>query len=278
MAVYAIGDIQGCYDPLRRLLERIDFDAAVDRLWCVGDLVNRGPSNLAVLRFLKSLGNACVCVLGNHDLHLLGLAAGESPYRRDTLQDVLEATDRDELIFWLRGRPMLHLDEELGWCMVHAGLHPAWNLGEAAERARAVEDMLQSEFWGEFCTLLHSRLFPCMDPPDADWEQALFNAAVLTRSRYCTPEGCFNWHNRSGAAQAADEVPWYAVRPCAWLGQERIVYGHWAAHGLVRDQDHVLGLDTGCVWGGKLSAARLDGDWRNIIQTDCAACQSIGSC
>jgi bis(5'-nucleosyl)-tetraphosphatase (symmetrical) len=275
MAVYAIGDIQGCYEPLRRLLDKIDFDPQRDRLWCVGDLVNRGPDSLKVLRFLKGLGRACIAVLGNHDLHLLGLVAGEQPYRRDTLEDVLSAPDRDELIHWLRFLPMLHHNRDINWCMVHAGLHPSWNLSEAKARARSVEDMLRSDVWQEFCTLIHSRLFPRSDPPDGDWEQTLFSAAVLTRSRCCTREGVFNWYNRGTGPESDDELPWFLVQPRRWARECRVVYGHWAAQGLVLDQEHVLGLDSGCVWGGSLTAARLDSHEREIIQVRCKACQQI---
>jgi len=276
MAIYAVGDIQGCYDPLRRLLDQLHFDPSHDRLWCVGDLVNRGPDSLAVLRCLKGLGPVCVAVLGNHEFHLLGMAAGEPPYRRDTLEDVMAAPDCEELFHWLRFMPILHHDEESGWCMVHAGLHPAWNLEQAKARARAFEALLQSDSWPSFCTLIHSHLFPCSDPPEGDWEQVLFTAAVLTRSRCCSPEGYFNWVDRGDHSGVGNEVPWFAIRPSAWKRDCRVVYGHWAARGLVLDQKHVLGLDSGCVWGGTLTAARLDGRKRKITQVKCEACQQIG--
>jgi len=276
MAVYAVGDIQGCYDPLRCLLDKLHFDPLYDQLWCAGDLVNRGPNSLLVLRYLKGLGRACVSVLGNHDLHLLGLAAGEAPYRRDTLEDVISAPDYEELIHWLRFMPVLHHDEGLGWCMVHAGLHPAWDLKQAKSRARAVEATIQSDSWQSFCTLMHSRLFPCSDPPKGDWEQTLFTAAVMTRSRCCTPKGYFNWFNRRSEPVSSGELPWFAVRPCAWESECRVVYGHWAAMGLVLDQDHVLGLDSGCVWGGALTAARLDHQGWDITRVKCESCQEIG--
>jgi len=275
MAVYAVGDIQGCYDPLRRLLDKVNFDPQHDCLWCVGDLVNRGPDSLGVLRYLKSLGPACVAVLGNHEFHLLGMAAGEPPYRRDTLKDVIAAPDFEELLHWLRFMPVLHHDEASGWCMVHAGLHPAWRLEQAKSRARAVEALLQSSSWPSFCTLIHSRLFPCSDPPEGDWEQILFTTAVLTRSRCCTRKGYFNWTDRGDTPESDSEFPWFSVRPCAWEQDCRVVFGHWAARGLVLDQPHVLGLDSGCVWGGTLTVARLDGQNREITRTECASCQKI---
>ncbi|MDX8410947.1 MAG: symmetrical bis(5'-nucleosyl)-tetraphosphatase [Mariprofundaceae bacterium] len=272
MAVYAVGDIQGCYDALRCLLDRIDFDPAHDQLWCVGDLVNRGPDSLGVLRHLKSLGDACCCVLGNHDLHLLALAAGGDVYKRDTLHDIMAAEDRDELIEWLRHRPLLHHDADLGWCMVHAGLHPGWSLDAAKRRASDVEAVIQGEGWQDFCRQLHHHGFPTSEPEDSR-QASIFSVAVFTRSRYCTGDGRYNWHTRSGSPKSDDEQPWFAL-PAAWAGQCRVVYGHWAALGLVDDQAHVLGLDSGCVWGGKLSAARLDVPRPLITQVECVACQS----
>jgi len=167
MSVFAVGDIQGCHAPLMRLLEKARFDPARDTLWCVGDVVNRGPDSLAVLRFLRSLGDACVCVLGNHDLHLLGQVAGESPYRRDTLDAVLNAPDRDALVDWLRRRPLLHRDRDLGWCMVHAGLAPHWTLELACARARRVEARLRGDEWREFVRQVHAQQFPRRDPPES---------------------------------------------------------------------------------------------------------------
>jgi len=273
MAIYAVGDIQGCYDPLRRLLDAVSFDPEQDRLWCVGDLVNRGPNSLAVLRYLKSLGDACICVLGNHDLHLLGQAAGERAYRRDTLQEVLAAPDGDELVHWLRHLPLLHHDENIGWCMVHAGLHPHWTLSEAIRRASDIETTLRGDAWHEFCRMIHHQQFPDTDPESDGVIRQQFSLAVMTRARYCTADGRFNWETRAGEPSAAEEKPWFAHSSLAWRRDCRIVYGHWAAKGLVTDQAHVLGLDSGCVWGGKLTAARLDGETAVFTQVQCEACQ-----
>lgn len=274
MAIYGIGDIQGCFDALQRLLDKLKFDPASDTIWCTGDLVNRGPDSLNVLRYLKSLGDACVCVLGNHDLHLLGQMAGEAPYARDTLEKVLLAPDREELVDWLRHRPMLHHDAELNWCMVHAGLHPAWTLGKAKRRAARIEKMLRSDEWPEFSRHLHHREFSECEPDHDGLSATLFAAAVLTRSRYCTAEGDFNWTTRAGGP-ADDEAPWFAHEKLAWRSETRVVCGHWAALGLVTDQPHVLGLDSGCVWGGQLTAARLNTDDLEVTQVACEACQTI---
>ncbi|MFQ5582674.1 MAG: symmetrical bis(5'-nucleosyl)-tetraphosphatase [Mariprofundaceae bacterium] len=272
MAVYAVGDIQGCYNPLRRLLDKIHFNPASDQLWCVGDLVNRGPDSLATLRFLKSLGKSCLCVLGNHDLHLLERACGGRGYKRDTFNDVLKAPDRDEMIDWLRYRPLFHHDTALGWCMVHAGLHPDWTLKKTAKRARKIEETLQSNEWQVFCNHLHHAEFPSCEPADK-LQRRLFWTAVLTRTRYCTQDGYFDWGNRAGEASTTKDKPWYAHDKLTWLGEAKIVFGHWAARGLVADQSHVLGLDSGCVWGGRLSAARLDGKKLKVTQVRCEACQ-----
>ena len=280
MAVWAVGDIQGCHAPLMRLLERVEFDPARDVLWCVGDVVNRGPDSLAVLRFLRSLGDACVNVLGNHDLHLLGRAAGEKAYRRDTLEEVLNAPDAGELMDWLRHRPLLHDDPALGWCMVHAGLAPHWTLDEARRRARRIESRLADDGWRSFVRHVHAQEFPRRDPEDgsgADDELAgdLFAVAALTRARYCTADGVFDWRNRAGLAGPGEDA-WYAHRRLAWRDGSRVVFGHWAARGLVTDQPHVLGLDSGCVWGGRLTMARLDAPGPTLVSEPCEQCARPG--
>jgi len=257
MAIYAVGDIQGCLGPLKKLLKKVRFDQREDVLWCVGDLVNRGPKSLETLRYLKSLGDACVCVLGNHDLHLLELAAGGERYRRDSLADVLDAPDCDELIEWLRHRPLLHHDKKLGWTMVHAGLHPEWNLKTALTRAAAVEKKLQGKKWKKFCLKLHHAVFPDRDPPQGDKQQLIFTTAVMTQARFCTSDGYFNWKVNSGVPRNRRKKAWFSFSRLAWQRSGRIVYGHWAARGLVLDQLHVLGLDSGCVWGGSLTLAEL---------------------
>jgi bis(5'-nucleosyl)-tetraphosphatase (symmetrical) len=257
MAVYAVGDIQGCLAELKSVLRKVHFDPQSDELWCVGDLVNRGPESLETLRFLKAMGNACICVLGNHDLHLLGLAALGEEARPSSLDDVLRAPDRDELIDWLRHRPLLHHDAVLGWAMVHAGLHPHWTLEKAKKRAAAVQEKLRGDKWEKFCLRLLKGEFPEREPPRGGKGRARFAAAVLTRSRYCTSDGLFDWQTRVGGPRGQRERPWFAFDRIAWRRDCRIVFGHWAARGLVLDQMHVLGLDSGCVWGGSLTLAEL---------------------
>ncbi len=276
MAIYAVGDIQGCFDPLRRLLDAVAFDPASDRLWCTGDLVNRGPDSLAVLRFARSLGDACISVLGNHDLHLLTLAAGGAVYRRDTMRGVLDAPDAGELLDWLRRLPLMHDDAGLGLSMVHGGLHPAWDVDTAMRRAAGVEAQLKSDTWAEFCMQLHHDAYPCCQPETDGLADTLFTVAVMTRTRYCTAAGVFDWGNRAGPAQIPGQQPWFDF-DAPWRQQRRIVYGHWSAMGLVADRPHVLGLDSGCVWGGALSAARLDAGWPpTVSQTACPSYQQHG--
>jgi len=253
------------------VLKKVKFDPVKDQLWCVGDLVNRGPDSLKTLRFLKSLGQACICVLGNHDMHMLEYASGGQPYRRDTLDEVLAAPDLDELVHWLRHRPLLHHDRELGWCMVHAGLHPDWNLKKAGKRARLVEKALRGDAWREFTRQLHHAEFPVREPAGNDPARALFSAAVFTRTRFCTQDGLFNWNVRTSESNDAKELPWFAHNKLAWSADCKVVYGHWAAKGLVANQKHVLGLDSGCVWGGAMTLARLKsgGKMEIVVEQAC---------
>jgi len=255
MAVYAVGDIQGCFGELKSVLRKVHFDPQHDVLWCVGDLVNRGPESLETLRYLKSLGEACICVLGNHDLHLLALAAKGRVDPADSLAQVIEAPDCTELIDWLRFQPLLHHDAELGWAMVHAGLHPDWTLRKARKRAALVEAKLRGDTWQRFAIRIEKADTPVREPKKGKGLKR-FVVGVFTRSRYCTSGGLFNWKSKVGGP-GRRERPWFAHDRVAWQRDARIVFGHWAARGLVLDQAHVLGLDSGCVWGGSLTLAEL---------------------
>lgn len=269
MATYAIGDIQGCGEELEALLEKTGFDPAADRLWLVGDLVNRGPGSVRVLRTLRGLGDRVRAVLGNHDIHLLALAGGGiAPGRKDTGVEVLEAGDAGELLDWLRARPLFHRDEELGWGIVHAGLHPGWDLEEAGSRARAVERCLRGPEGPAFAASLSAEALPAREPEgDDEWQWLRFSAAVLTRTRHCTADGEFAW----GANEPPEPRfrPWHAHPEGRWRGTP-VVYGHWAAQGLARGSD-TLGLDSGCIWGGALTAARLDSEPAELYQVGCPA-------
>ncbi len=260
MAIYAVGDIQGCYQPLKTLLKQVSFDPSKDVLWCAGDMVNRGPDSLKVLRFLKSLGDACVCVLGNHDIQLLAYAAGGKSFAGDTLDEVIQAKDADELIDWVRHQPLIHHDKDLAWIMLHAGLSPLWSLKKAKKRAKKVEKVLQSKHWGDFCKMLQRKDFAHVEPKDKA-ERLSFTTSVLTRTRFCSDKGEFDWKQKTADAKDKHVVAWFE-HDAKWKKdgkkKARFVFGHWAAKGLVDNQEHVLGLDTGCVWGGALTLAKLN--------------------
>ncbi len=254
---YAVGDVQGCAEELRALLQRIGFSADRDELWFVGDLVNRGPRSLETLRLVRSLGDNAVTVLGNHDLHLLAVAlAAARPRREDTLAEVLAAPDRDRLIEWLLARPLAHFDAGRGDLLVHAGLVPQWTVPQALALAAEVESALRRDPVAFFDHMYGDR-------PDR-WSEELTGAArrrfvvnVLTRLRLCTADGHVDLKLK-GPPERSDTPyrPWFELAGRASRGT-RIIFGHWSALGYLNAHG-VLGLDTGCVWGGSLTAASLD--------------------
>jgi bis(5'-nucleosyl)-tetraphosphatase (symmetrical) len=255
MALYAIGDIQGCMSSLERLLKIIQFTPQGDRLWLVGDLVNRGPRSLDVLRWAYEHEDVVTCVLGNHDIHLLARAAGAvGEKKRDTLDDVLAARDLDRLLEWLRSRPLFHVDGK--YAMVHGGLHPAWTIDDARARAAEIETQLRAPTWRAFLAQLQG--------PTPRWDQRLGGGdryrailAYLTRARTLKPDGRVEGDFSGPPSQApAGCVPWFKFPNAAWK-THTIVFGHWAALGLDIGPHHI-GLDTGCVWGKALTAMRLD--------------------
>jgi bis(5'-nucleosyl)-tetraphosphatase (symmetrical) len=267
MAVWAIGDLQGCYAPTARLLDRIRFDPARDRLWFCGDLVNRGGESLETLRLVHSLRAQSVAVLGNHDLSLLAIAERSPDEQRKVnpdLQRVLQADDRNELLAWLRMQPLLHVDRDLGWMMVHAGLAPKWTTTLAEKYAREVEGRLRGDG--------HSRLLKNMYGDKPAWsprltgferDRAIIN--VFTRLRYCTPRGRIGYEDKGApGTQQAGFYPWFEV-PGRVERELRIVCGHWSTLGLFIGLG-VHAIDTGAVWGGKLTALQLDSEELRIVQ------------
>ena len=264
MSTYAIGDVQGCYAELRSLLRECGFDSRRDRLWFAGDLVNRGPCSLDVLRFVTDLGEKARVVLGNHDLHLVASARGARGLReKDTFHDVLEATDGEALVDWLRARPIVHHDPERGYVMAHAGIAPAWTirdaLGHGAELSRALR------------APDHPRLLAGMygNEPDA-WRDSLggierlrFITNAFTRMRYCRADGRLDFsETRPPGDQDPALTPWFTQRD-GDADRARIVFGHWATLQLrtaLPRSLHVRHVDTGCVWGGSLTALRLEDD------------------
>lgn len=273
MAVFAIGDVQGCHDGLQRLLERIRFDPADDALWFCGDLVNRGPDSLAVLRFVRKLGDRAVAVLGNHDLHLVAARRDRARLRDgDTLDALLAAPDADELVDWLQRRPLLHHDRRLGYTLVHAGLAPQWDLDTAIACAREVEAVLAGPQAGGLLDDMYG------DRPDR-WDDALsgvgrwrFIVNCFTRVRFVTDDGRVALHHKGPPGSAPrGHRPWFE-HPDRRSAGLNVVFGHWST--LRRDPGGgVYPLDTGCVWGGRLSALRLDADggWFSVECGDASA-------
>jgi bis(5'-nucleosyl)-tetraphosphatase (symmetrical) len=280
MALYLIGDVQGCDDALGRLLDQIAFSPSRDTLVLLGDLVNRGPESASVLRRVHRLGAAAQSLLGNHDLHLLGIANGvRKPGRRDTLRGVLDAPDRDAMLHWLRHQSMA-LHRHLGGqdlLMVHAGVLPSWSLAQTLVLASEVEAVLRGPAFGEFLRGMYGN-----EP--ARWADDLVGIArwrvvvnALTRLRFCTPDGTMDFAAKDSAAAAPEGfLPWFDV-PERRTGDITIAFGHWSTLGWVSRPD-LIATDTGCVWGGCLSAARIGATpaEREHIQVKCAEAQKPG--
>jgi bis(5'-nucleosyl)-tetraphosphatase (symmetrical) len=261
LAEYVIGDVQGCHDELVLLLAAIAFDRSRDRLWLVGDLVNRGPRSLEAMRLVKTLGDSAEMVLGNHDLHLLAAAAGtRAPRKKDTLDAVLSAPDRIDLIEWLRHRPMAIHDPQRRLLMVHAGLAPQWDTAEAVSLARELEVVLRGPRCGQFLDRMYGDEPQRWDPRLEGQERLRFITNALTRVRYVTSDGRLDLRDKGPpGSQRQGLVPWFAH-------QERrshdstVIFGHWATLQIEHpvDTSHgVIPVDTGCVWGGPLTARRL---------------------
>lgn len=267
MATYAIGDVQGCFDELQALLEKLDF-RNTDRLWFVGDLVNRGPKSLEVLRLVRSLGGRAVVVLGNHDLHLVAQHEQlERARKDDTFHDVLEARDADELVEWLRERPLMHA--ERGYAMVHGGLLPQWSIEKALSLAREVEAALAAPGYREFLANMYGNEPQRWDDALSGWERLRVIVNAMTRMRFCTREGRMELRV-AGAKPPAGYLAWFDTRPPE---DETLVCGHWSALGLVL-REKLAALDSGCVWGGRLSALRLED--RSLFQVPCRGYQPLG--
>ena len=266
MATYVMGDIQGCYIPLRELLDLIEFDSGKDILWVAGDMVNRGPASLSTLRFLKNLGDSCIAVLGNHDFHLLASAIGvRKCKKKDTLSAVLEASDSDELLYWLCHRKIMHYDQQRESLMVHAGIPPHWTLDQAQQYAEQIENILKDE------TLFREQFAAFYQTPElvpiADAEPSL--AALLTyftAMRYCNHDGVLELDAKGDEAPEG-YLPWFKHEhklPKALT----IYFGHWAALKGETGDEKRIAMDTGCVWGCHLSVVRLE-DGRKF-STSCA--------
>jgi len=259
MATYAIGDIQGCLNELLKLLEYIQFDPLHDQIWFAGDLVNRGHDSLGVLRLVKSLGDAAVVVLGNHDLHLLAADAGHKKIdKNNELYQVFEADDRQELITWLKHQPLVYASEKHNALLVHAGIPPIWDADEALARAAEVEQVLKGNNCDSFLKAMYG------NQPDI-WNSKLKGNARLrlitnyfTRMRFCTKKGRLEFHSKASAAEAPKGfAPWFSFKQHK-CESHRVIFGHWAALMGETQSTRFIGVDTGCVWGGKMTAYRLD--------------------
>jgi bis(5'-nucleosyl)-tetraphosphatase (symmetrical) len=267
MATYAIGDVQGCFDELQQLLEQVSFGAR-DRLWFVGDLVNRGPNSLQVLRLVRDLGHRAVVVLGNHDLHLVTQHEGfERARADDSFDDVLGAPDRAALVNWLRERPLMHVAE--GYVMVHAGLLPQWTIAQALELAHELQRALAAPDYRDFLAHMYGSEPAQWSDTLTGWDRLRVIVNAMTRMRFCTREGRMDFRAK-GTKPPRGYQPWFELRAPSEL---TIICGHWSALGL-KLTPQLAALDSGCVWGGSLTALRLED--RSIHRVPCARHASGG--
>ena len=268
MATYAIGDVQGCFDELQALLKKVRFTRR-DRLWFVGDLVNRGPKSLEVLRFVRGLGARAVVVLGNHDLHLVTQHEGFERRRKDdTFDDVLHAHDRDRLVDWLRKRPMMHVDGS--YAMVHAGILPSWSVDKALQLGAEVERALAARNCRDFLSRMYGNGPEAWRDELKGWDRLRLIVNAMTRMRFCSTDGRMEL-DAKGKNPPRGYRPWFETRPEA--EKTTIVFGHWSQLGL-KLRERQAGLDSGCVWGGKLTALRLED--RKLFQVGCKGYQEPG--
>ena len=270
MATYAIGDIQGCYQALQCLLEKISFNPNNDTLWFAGDLINRGPQSLETLRFIHSLGDSCVTVLGYHDLHLLAIDRGiRKPHKSDTIDEILNAPDKEELLCWLQQQKLIHHDAALGFTMVHAGIPPIWTLAQALLYAQEVEQVLQSNQADEYFSAMYGNSPSLWSEELAGPPRWRVITNYLTRMRYCTSAGDLDLVTK-GSKPPDDQSfqPWFSHQH-RLTQDNKIIFGHWAALQGVTNIANTYALDTGCVWGGQLTAMRLEDE--TLFQCDCKA-------
>jgi len=255
MSIYAVGDIQGCLEPLKKLLEQVNFDPAQDQLWSVGDMVNRGPQSLDTLRFLKSLGNACISVLGNHDLHLLAVAYGiKQPKKSDTLQEILDAPDCQELLTWLEQKPLLHTTEDKA--LVHAGIPHIWTVEQASAFSKEVSQMLNSEQRQNFLQEMYGNEPALWSEYLSGMERLRVITNYLTRMRVCDSKGTLELGFKSFPEQAPNGYsPWFThySKP-----SHHIFFGHWAALETKTYNSFFHALDSGCVWGNRMTMIDVD--------------------
>ena len=272
--LHLIGDVQGCLGALQRLLAEIDFSPSRGRLVMLGDLVNRGPASLGVLKLLAGFEGAATCLLGNHDLHLLAVAHGVRPlHKGDTFQDVLDSPEREACLQWLRQQKLAHL--ESGWLCVHAGVAPSWSAEQTLALAAEVQALLRGDDLPAFLQVMYGTEPRRWADELAGDERARFVVNALTRMRFCSADGTLDFKTKEGAAAAPEGLlPWFELPGRKSAGQP-IAFGHWSTLGLV-NRPELLAIDTGCVWGGALTAVRVDGGRREVVQVACAQAQRPG--
>ena len=276
MATYAIGDVQGCFDELRELLTQINFNSDCDQLWFCGDLVNRGPKSLETLRFIRSLEDNAITVLGNHDLHLLATAyEHKKPGKKDTFYELLTASDADELFNWLRHRPLVFNDKDTKITLLHAGTHPDWSINKTLTLAKEVEKILQSDNHINFYKHMYGDKPFIWDDSLSGWQRLRFITNILTRLRYCDEQGKPSL-NAKGApgSQANHLLPWYEI-PHRKTQDDVIIFGHWSTlpHAGISSINNAYAIDSGCLWGGMLTAMRIDEEPFVYSHIHCAGAQ-----
>ncbi len=275
MAIYAIGDLQGCYNDLKNLLHKLNFNPEHDTLWLAGDLVNRGTDSLNTLRYIKSLGERAISVLGNHDLHLLAVAEGIKEARDEDLHQIIEAKDCPELINWLRHRPLIHHDAARQLTLVHAGIYPGWNLKQALMHARELETILQSDQYHDFLHIMYGNEPATWENGLKGWDRLRFICNSLTRMRYCNTNGRLDLLDKGKpGTQLENYQPWFEIADRK-TRQNIILFGHWSTLGRAKT-DNIYPLDFGCVWGGQLTALRVDVEPMEYISIECAGVRKPG--
>ena len=276
MATYAIGDVQGCFDELKELLTHIKFNSDRDQLWFCGDMVNRGPDSLKTLRFIRSLEDNAITVLGNHDLHLLATAyEHKKPGRKDTLDEILQARDSAELLDWLRHQPLVFHDEEKDVTLLHAGIHPAWSIKKTLKLANEVEQILQSEKHIYFYKSMYGDKPTTWNDALSGWPRYRFITNILTRLRYCDKLGrpALNAKGAPGS-QAKHLMPWYEV-PNRKTKNDTLIFGHWSTlpHAGRKAINNTYAIDSGCLWGGYLTAMKVGKKNVKYIRMHCPGAQ-----
>ena len=273
MSIYAIGDIQGCFDDLLRLLDTLSFNENTDQLWFAGDLVNRGPKSLETLRFVKSLGKSAVTVLGNHDMHLLAASClPKIANKKDTLSQVLEAPDRDELIHWLRHQPLFHYNDD--FCLLHAGLPPQWDFKKTQKMALIAEQVLKGSDYQDFLKQMYGNKPNIWSASLKGVSRLRFIINCFTRMRYCDVNGRLDFANSGPlGSQPKELLPWFEV-PKRKNADMRVIFGHWSTLGYYEGQN-CYAIDTGCLWGGQLTAIKL-GEQVERFSIDCPGAKKPG--